>query len=398
MKKEIIYLMIMFLFATGSAGGFLLLLPFLTKEFHFSLTQAGIIGGAFSFSRIFSVIPLTMLSGKIGSIPMLLIATGMYCLGFVSVGFQHFFLIFVLLFLLVGIAISIFQPLVFGLSTRLSEPGERGRVMGFVTSGSDLGRIGIAGALSFAATQLGWRIASIGAGCILLIFLLCAYIKRPQIKEERKNKKTSLLHETKVLTKNVQFLLTSGIVFFDSIASATLFVYLPFLMIYRHISLSLMPFLIAIFFFGSLCGKLYLGRLTDKFRNTLVFISAESLMAVFLIVIANITSPILFAGISFILGVLTKGTVPASLTMASESVKDTGNFEHAYAVNYIVLSIANTITPVIVGFVADHSNITFSFYFCALAAFVATIPAFLFHQNRAKRQLEQALAVEKFIS
>lgn len=398
MKKEITYLMLLFLLAAGSSGGFLLLLPFLTKDLHFTLTQAGIIGGAFSFSRIFAVVPLTALAAKTGSLPLLLTATATYGLGFFSVGLSNMFLFFIFIFLVAGMSLSIFQPLVFGLATRLTEPENRGKVMGFVTSGSDLGRIGIAGVISFLATQIGWRPASIIAGLAISIFLLFAYLYKPKIIEERKEQQTHLLHETKTLVKNSSFILTSGIVFFDTIASATLFVYLPFLMFYRHIPISLMPILIVVFFIGSLAGKLYLGRLTDKFKNTIIFIICESLMALCLVIIANITSPLLFGFFSFVLGILTKGTVPASLTMASESVKNTSNFEHAYAFNYIILSIANTITPILVGFVADHSNISISFYGCATAAILATIPAFMFHKRREKRQLEEALAIEKVIS
>ncbi|HEX7042236.1 MAG TPA: MFS transporter [Patescibacteria group bacterium] len=395
MRKEITYLMLIFLLAAGSASGFLLLLPFITKDLHLSLTQTGIIAGAFSLSRIFAVVPLTSLAPRLGSIPMLLIATLIYGLGFLSIGLSNFFLFFVIVFLLSGTTFSIFQPIVFGLSTRLSSDENRGRVIGFVTSGSDLGRIGIAGAISFLATQFGFRVSSIIAAVTIIIFLILAYLKKPNIAEEKQIKETHLLKEAKTLSKNTFFLLTSVVLFFDTIASATLFVYLPFLMFYRHISISLMPILITVFFIGSLTGKLYLGKLTDKFQNTVVFITAESLMAIFLIIIANVTSPILFAVISFFLGMLTKGTVPASVTMASESVKDTGNFENAYAFNYVILSIANTITPVVVGFIADHSNISISFYFCALSALIATIPAILFHKKRERKKMEEVLAFEK---
>ena len=398
MKKEIVYFMLMFLFAAGSAGGFLLLLPFLTRELHLSLTQAGIIGGAFSVARIFAVVPLTILASKTGSMRFLLTATAIYGLGFLSVGFSNSFFVLIITFLLVGTVLSVFQPIVFGLATRRTDPENRGKVMGFITSGSDLGRIGIAGAISFLATQIGWRVSSIIAGIVVLIFFALAFSNKPHIVEEKELKKNHFWEDSKTLTKNMLYMFTSGVVFFDTIASSTLFVYLPFLMFYRHITITLMPILISIFFTGSLLGKLYLGRLTDKFKNTLVFIVCECLMGICLIIIAQVSSPILFAFLAFILGVLTKGTVPASLTMASESVRDTGNFESAYAFNYIVLAIANTITPVIVGFIADHANITFSFYFCALSAFVATIPALLFHKKRQTRQLEEILAMEKTIS
>lgn len=398
MKKEIVYLMLMFLLAAGSAGAFLLLLPFLTKDLHFSLTQAGIIGGAFSFSRIFAVVPLTALAAKTGSIPLLLIATAVYGLGFLIVGFSNAFLAFVLLFLIIGIAISIFQPLVFGLATRWTEPENRGKVMGFITSGSDLGRIGIAGTISFLATQIGWHLASLIAGIAVLFFLVFAYMRRPHLVEEKIMRETHFWKDAKVLSKNILYILTGVLVFFDTIASSTLFIYLPFLMLYRHMSISLLPILITVFFMGSLVGKLYLGRLTDKFQNTIVFIICEGFMGLCLVVIANVTSPLFFTCFSFILGVLTKGTVPASLTMASESVKDTGNFENAFAFNYVILAIANTITPIIVGFIADHANISVSFYFCATAAFLATIPAFLFHKKRDQKHLEETIAVEKVIS
>ena len=163
-------------------------------------------------------------------------------------------------------------------------------------------------------------------------------------------------------------------------------------MFYRHVPITLVPILIAIFFVGGLVGKIYLGRLTDKYSNTTVFIACEAGMAIALVVIAHTTSLFPFALISFILGVLTKGTVPAAVTMASESVEKDGGYEHAYSFNFIFVSLATMLTPPLLGLVADHINITFSFYVCAIAALLAILPALLF---RKKKLLSEANLLNK---
>lgn len=382
MKKEVRFLSVLYFFETGFQYGVLLLIPFLARDLHFSITQAGLLGGAGSIAKMALTIPLTALAMRFGPIKAILIGMLFYGLSFLGIGLSHSFFILLFFFLLTGIFFSIFQPLVFGLAMRFTEKENRGKVIGIVSSMSDFGRVALAASLTFIATQLNWHMASLLAGTTTLLVFLYAFWKRPLEVSRDTKESDHLLRNVKNLLSNKSFLLSTAVAFFDTFASTSLFLFLPFLMFYRHIAISLVPILIAIFFIGGLLGKIYLGRLTDRYSNTAVFILCELCMAVALVAIANTTSLVLFGIVSFILGVLTKGTVPAAVTMASDSVEKNGEFENAYSFNFIFVSLATMLTPPLLGLVADHSSIVNSFYVCAVAALIATIPALLFRRKK----------------
>lgn len=385
MKKGVQYTTLMYLTNSGFSAGLILFLPFLTKELHLSLTQAGLLGGIGYLSKILLSFPIIVVAGKLGGYRTLVWATVCYMIGFFITGFSNAYLLLILSFLVAGVGFSTFQPVSLGIITRVTQKEERGKIMGIFTSSADLGRIAIAGALSFLAAKIGWRETAILSGFIILFFVI--YTKITQPKEEYITSQASTNHTETIskLLKNQRLLLSTCTAVFDSVASSSLFIFIPFLLLKRGIPSIYLSIFIALFFLGGLLGKLYLGKLTDHFHSSLVFIIAEASMAIAILLLANIPVVILTAIFALVLGVLTKGTVPAAITMATESVEQDGTFEHAYAFNLTFIAIANGLTPIFLGFISDHYGIVAAFNICALFALLATVPALLYFRSHKRR-------------
>ena len=68
------------------------------------------------------------------------------------------------------------------------------------------------------------------------------------------------------------------------------------------------------------------------------------------------------------------------MTMVSESVEHHGRYEKAFGLNAFNVAIAVTISPLILGFIADRYGIVMAFNFCAVLALLAIFPTLVFKQ------------------
>ena len=170
--------------------------------------------------------------------------------------------------------------------------------------------------------------------------------------------------------------------FFDLLASSALFIFLPFLLIKKGINPYILGAFTSAFFLGNLIGKMGLGRLTDKFKNTKVFITAELFMVVFILLLTYSNSVFLIIIFSIILGSLTMGTVPIRTTMITETNEHHGSYEKAFAIGSFVASISTALAPIILGYIADLYGIINSFNLSALFALLAIIPACLYNKEK----------------
>lgn len=66
MKKSIRLLNILHILNDGFSASFLLLLPFIAKDIHLSLTQVGILGAITSISEMILAIPSSHITTKFG--------------------------------------------------------------------------------------------------------------------------------------------------------------------------------------------------------------------------------------------------------------------------------------------------------------------------------------------
>lgn len=241
----------------------------------------------------------------------------------------------------IGLGIGVFHPVSLALVAKWSPKETRGIHMGDFIALGDVGRIGIATALTFIIAFIGWQYTTMLYAVIALFVGFLVYLfyfkKSEHITQKEKTPVHVTLHE---IIANKKFLLANCTAFFDAFASSSLFLFLPFLLLNKDVDPSLLGSFAAAFFLGTFIGKSALGRIADKFGNAKVFMISELLMAVFLIALASASALPIIIGCSIILGMFTKGTVPVLQTMVSDSGEHHGNFEKIFAVNTFLTRIA----------------------------------------------------------
>jgi predicted MFS family arabinose efflux permease len=255
--------------------------------------------------------------------------------------------------------------------------------MGNFTAIGDVGRIGITSGITFLIAYIGWRTSTLiqaGVALVLFFWLFHFVMNKHEEKTEVKNVHVSI----KEFIKNKKFLFSTIAGFFDSFASSGLFIFLPFLLLFRGVDPKILGSFTAAYFVGNFLGKSVLGRLADKFSTTTVFIISEILMAIFIIVLANTPSFFIIIVSSVILGIFTKGTTPIVQTMVSESVEHHGNYEKAFGLKMLVSGAGSALAPLALGFLSNKYGVVSAFNMSAVFALVAIIPAIGFKFNKSE--------------
>lgn len=381
LQNKLFYLYGLHFLNDGFEGSYLLLLPFIAKDFHINLAQVGIIGALESGVEIFLALPAGYIAKKYGGFRTLMYAMSMYSLGFLAIGANSSFTLLILIFIIGGCAYGVFNAIGQALVAKSLNPSKRGIQMGTYSSMGDLGKIGIASLLPFIIGYVGWRTSSFIYGFVGLgIFLVLINITKSIHQDEIKQKKVTDIPLLEIV-KNKKLIFANITNFFDSSAGTALFIFLPFLFIQKHFGASI-GILMGSHFLGRFLGKSMLGKLMDRIGNTNSLVFAEFAMAICIMLIARENNFFLLTIIAFLLGIFTRGTVPLIKTMVSDSAKHHGNFEKAFGVNQIFASTAGTISPAIWGFVAYTFGITSAFYMSAIITLFAIIPALLFSKTK----------------
>jgi MFS family permease len=385
MKSKFGGLYLLHVLNDGFQASLLLLLPFIAKDLQISLSAVGILGGALNVLQVVLALPAGVLAHKYGGYKMLLLSLFLYSLGFIGVGISPVYYLLLMAFIVSGLGFGIFHPIAFAEVANSSDKTTRGTIMGNFTAIGDIGKIGLSTIVTFIVSYIGWRSSSFvfaGVGLVLFAILFRIFNKNND-HVEVKQKEHFKGEELKELFKNKKFVLATASSFLDSFASSSLFVFLPFLLLYRNIDPKVLGAFTSAFFVGNFFGKILLGRLTDKFGYIKVFIISEILMAVFILILANSSYLIIIVGASIILGCFTKGTVPVLNTIISESVEGKNSFEKAFGLNHVITNVAMVLAPIVLGFTSDKFGIVPAFAILAVFALSATIPAYFYSKESA---------------
>lgn len=237
--------------------------------------------------------------------------------------------------------------------------------------------------LTSLAVAIGWRPTASTYGLVVFALFTASLLFLRTDKNRGPESGTPEPVGFKTLIGNRAFILACITAMFDTAASSSLFIFLPFLLLAKHIPIAVLGSFTGAFFVGNFLGKSLIGRLTDKWGSVRTFIIAELLMAGTIVLLTNSSSIIPIIVFSILLGALTKGTVPARASMAVEAVEHHARYEKAVGILSFISSIGTAGAPLLYGWLADSHGITSAFYASAVIAVLATIPAIAF--RRAKR-------------
>lgn len=361
----------------GFHASLFLLLPFIVKELGLNLFQAGLVGSVGGVMEIVMAIPAGVIAYKIGGFKLLKIALFIYALGFVIIFYAFNFYSVLFLFVFANLGFSLFHPVAFALVAKVSEIQKLGRSMGDFTALGDLGRFGLGSLLTFFIALYGWRYTSLGYGvfAIALLFVYYLFFNLREIENlVVKSKGVSF----KDYFRNRKFILVSASGFLDTFASASLYVFIPFLLLYKGVSVSWLGFFTGAFFVGNLFGKILLGRVVDKFDGVVIFCLSELLMCISILALIWTQNVYSFIVLGLILGIFTKGTVPILQTLVSKVVERHENYEKAFGLNALIVSFGGAISPIVFGYLSNRYSINIAFYAAALCSLVAIVPFLMF--------------------
>jgi MFS transporter, FSR family, fosmidomycin resistance protein len=349
-----------------------LLLPFIQKDLNIEFGQIGLLTSILSVAGVVLAIPAASISKRFGGFRILVCAAAIYSCAFILTGFSSGFLFLALSFILASVGFGIFHPVSFALIAHVGAPERLGAQMGSFTAVGDIGRIGVAACVTLLVSWLNWRDAAIIFGCIplVLVFAMVMMTKKNAIWTVAGGK-SEKVHGLHCNTRFI-FAIASGCI--DSLASSSLFVFIPFLYLYRGASTALLGSLSGAFFVGNMLGKVASGKITDRLGSHRTFIFSETLMAGLLIGLCSAKSVALIAAISIALGAVTKGTVPVINTIITESVADKRLYDKAFGIGSFANGIAAVIAPLLYGLIIDKHGILTVFWLSACFALAATLP------------------------
>jgi len=357
-----------------------LLLPFMQKDLSLGFESIGLLSSILAFAGVVLALPSARIARKFGGLRVLGIALLLYSVAFIFAGCASGLVSLSISFALASIGFGLFHPIAFALVAHASGAQEVGRKMGSFTAIGDLGRIGIAAAATFLVAALGWRETAILYG-VLPLLMFALFFRRTPVHLDAAAKVGAKPHGLRCSENFIFAIIAGGL---DALASSSIFIFIPFLLVHRGIPTALLGALSGAFFVGNMLGKVLVGRAVDKLGCFSVFVVSEIVMAALLFYLSSETSTVLIALLSVLLGAVTKGTVPVINTMVTNSVPDRALYEKAFGIVSFVGGVAAVVAPSVYGLVAERFGIVAVFHLCACFALLAIIPGSL---NRVMKKL-----------
>lgn len=371
----------------GIRTGIITLLPFVSRDLHLSFTMVGFLGSSQGFLGAIMSLPAGFFAGRIGGYKLILLSLLAYSIGALGIGASPNLLILILTFYLTAIGFGTFHVVSFALVSRLSQKNNIGSNVGNFAALGDAGRVLIPSIALFAIPYFGWRFTYAGIAILGMLFfgvlMLVSQRKRFLSLQNFQTDETHVewIKQVALLFKKKNLLLTVVAAVVDGLAGNPIYIFLPFLLLAKGVSVTMLGIFTGLYFAGSLSGKSVLGRGVDKFGNTRIFIAAELLMALLLISLASLSQIFLLLPLAYLLGLFARGTTPVITSFFSQ-VSHSDHYEKVFAISETFLSITATFSPIVMGIIADRSGITSVFYVAAFFAILACVPILFLNKAR----------------
>lgn len=363
----------------GWGVSLLLILPLLNLQGKINVFELGILAAAFSIFQLIVSLISGSLAEKFGNKKVMNASIFFYGSSWFLLSLPTSFISLLTACLLGGIATGVFIPLANSQVAKLSDDKNRAKELGDFSAFSDIGIIILSTLTPFLFSKFGLFSVSVSYGIsalLSLVFLKDVKITSLVNKPESFHK-INLLHLLKI--KGFILAVSSGIG--DIFASASLYIFIPLLLVPKGIDISNVGLLNGIFFLGYLFGKVLLGRLADKYGKVKILVISEILMASLIFCLIFVNGLILACAVLFILGIFTRGTSPVIRAMVAEAVSDKEKFDKAFSLHSFSLNSSQVAARSIYGFSAGIFGIASVFYISAAVALLTLIPLSAYNRN-----------------
>ena len=324
------------------------------------------------------------LSRRFGRLTALIWITALYGAGFFMNAFSANLYFAGGCFILATAGHTDFHSISFSYLSAATDRTELGTALGNFTALGDIGRVPFTALTGFmAASSLaglpGWRIVSFLYGLGALLFSYWAGVLLFSGKGSTPVEPPTTATATKnlpdfSLLRNSRHALPILANSFDAFGSDRIFTFLPFLLLVKQIEPQQIGLFALLFTLSGLGGKMVCGRLVDRFGARTMFISAESAMALLLGILVVATQPSLLLVTAFLLGIVTKGTVPVMQTIVANTVEDPAEYDDIFTLNSLSRGTTNILAPLFFGFIAAAYGVVWAYCAMGLAAGCAVLP------------------------
>ena len=351
------------------------LLAFIQQKYSLPLYMVGILSTVFIVWQI----GISFFAGKIAhainSRNVVLLAIAASGLSWLTLSLTHHEYTLYLAYTLGGIASGLFEPIGNSLVAKSSSANNRGTAIGNFAAFGDMGRIAVGAAATSLAGWLGVNHACAGLLVTNVAAMILAQIYLPKPVESDDAAADQHRTHLKELLSNSKFCHATLAGIADSFSSASLYIFIPFLLIPKGITLANTGYFNVVFFAGYMSGRLFLGRLSDKYGPGLVLIVSKVVMAalIVLLVVASGYAPIMV--LVFVLGIFTRGTSPIIRAMVADSMDERVSFHDAFAAYSFASRGSTAVCRPIYGYLASFAGIGSVFYFAAAVSLLTLYPA-----------------------
>lgn len=365
----------------GVRSTFVTLLPFIAKDLNINLSTVGFLGSAQPILVSLLALPAGFLAFRFGGFHLLIFLLIFYSAGAFSAAFSPNIFFIILSYFIAAAGFGMFHTVSFSLVAKITDKRSMGKVMGDFSSIGDIGRVALPPACVFLVYAFGWRISMLTIALLGFFAFLTLQYFRPKkevynLDDSKKETHGEFINHIFRLLKQRQLSLTLAAAVIDALASSPIYLFLPFVLLEKGVSLSQYGIIATVFLLGSLAGKTLLGRAVDKIGSLRIFILSEISMAAVLILITQSANFNITLILAFLLGSFTRGTTPIIQSMLSKTSHKI-HYDKIFAISEFFIGIAAVTTVISMGVIAEKTNVLFVYYAASFLALIAIVPAFL---------------------
>lgn len=359
------------------------MLAFLQNKYSFPLYLVGILSAVFIVSQI----GISFFAGKIAHalhgrnvILLAIAASGLSWLT-LFIAYRTGFLYFA--FVLGGLSSGLFEPIGNSLIAKSSSSKHRGTAIGNFAAFGDMGRIAVVAASTALAGLFGVN----NACALLFISSVVAFVLASMFLAKPKRSEGSETSEVPAhlsyLLKNKRFCYATAAGIADSFSSASIYIFIPFLLTAKGIALANTPYFNVIFFVGYMTGRLILGRLADKYGAPDILIVGKTVMALLIVLLTLVAGTVTIVVLLFVLGIFTRGTSPIIRAMVADSMHERISFHDAFSAYSFASRGSTAVCRPIYGYLMSFAGIASVFYVSAAVSLLTFYPALMYRGSTA---------------
>ena len=359
----------------GFSNLILLFLPVWAEELHLTLTQVGLLRGAYMGALGFLQLPAGLLAEKHSARTMLGIGTALVGIGYLALGFAGGFITLFICLALAGFGSSTQHPLASTLVSRSHDGSSRRAALGFYNFSGDIGKVALPGLVGLALLAITWREAAFACGLLglasaLAIFLAMGRLGNGQGPGKDENRAGDPPRGWGIKDKK-GFRALSAIAIIDNATRSSFLTFIPFLLTAKGASVQEVGFALSLIFGGGAFGKFILGMVAARIGVARSVIATEVAKAAGIgIILALPLVPALV--ILPLVGVALSGTSTVLYGSVADLVEPERH-SRAFGLFYTFVTGAGAVAPVIYGVVSDFTGVPVTLGIIA-AVVLTTLP------------------------